>query len=90
MRTILLAGTAVLALAGSASAQIAPSPGKFCLRTAGGANQGMETCAYQTMAQCDAAKSGQSDKCVPNSSLKGADNMKGAAGKSTTGAASKQ
>ncbi len=90
MRAIILAATAILALAGSASAQMINAPGKFCLRTTSGANQGMETCAYQTMAQCDAAKAGQSDQCVPNASIKGADNMKGAAKPTTTGSGSKQ
>jgi hypothetical protein len=89
MRTIILAATAVLALAGSASAQMITSPGQFCLRTTGGTNQGMETCAYQTMAQCNAAKSG-SDTCVPNPSMKGAATATtGSSGKSTTGSAPK-
>ena len=103
MRTIILAATAVLALAGSASAQMINSPGKFCLRSNGNdSNKGMETCAYETMAQCDAAKSG-SDLCVPNPTMKGATattgksttgaapkSMAGAASKSTTGAAPRQ
>ena len=86
MRTIILAATAVLALAGSASAQMLNAPGKFCLRGMSGTNQGIENCAYQTMAQCNAAKAGQGETCVPNSSVKGA----GAPGKSTTGSGSKQ
>src|SRR3954471_24726775 len=107
MRTIILAATAVLALAGSASAQMINSPGKFCLRTNGNdANKGMETCAYQTMAQCDAVKAGQSDLCVPNPVMKdtaattgsgsskpmarSASKSMGSASKSTTGAAPKQ
>jgi hypothetical protein len=89
MRPIILAATAVLALAGSASAQMITSPGQFCLRTTGGTNQGMETCAYQTMAQCNAAKSG-SDTCVPNPTMKGATATTGSSGKSTTGAAPRQ
>lgn len=103
MRTIILAATAVLALAGSASAQMINSPGKFCLRSNGNdSNKGMETCAYETMAQCDAAKSG-SDLCVPNPTMKSATattgksttgvapkSMAGAASKSTTGAAPRQ
>ena len=90
MRYALLLAAATLTLAGSASAQmLSNSPGKFCLRSQGGAIQGMETCTYQTMAQCNAAKAGQSDSCVPNASLKGNANLKGSA-KSTTGSASKQ
>lgn len=89
MRTIILAATAVLALAGSASAQVITAPGQFCLRTTGGTNQGMETCAYQTMAQCNAAKSG-SDTCIPNPSMKGAGTATtGSSGKSKTGSAPK-
>lgn len=103
MRTIILAATAALALAGSASAQMINSPGKFCVRSNGNdSNKGMETCAYETMAQCDAAKSG-SDLCVPNPTMKGAaattgksttgsapKSMAGSASKSTTGAAPRQ
>lgn len=103
MRTIILAATAVLALAGSASAQMINSPGKFCVRSNGNdSNKGMETCAYETMAQCDAAKSGN-DLCVPNPAMKGATattgksttgsapkSMAGSASKSTTGAAPRQ
>lgn len=89
MRTIILAATAVLALAGSASAQMINSPGKFCLRSNGNdSNKGMETCAYETMALCDAAKSG-SDLCVPNPTMKGATATTGSSGKSTTGSAPK-
>jgi hypothetical protein len=35
---------------------------KFCLRTGSG-----EECAYDTMAQCMAAKHGQADSCFQNS-----------------------
>ena len=84
MRYALLLAAAALTLAGSASAQMmSNSPGKFCLRGQSGATQGMESCAYQTMAQCNAAKAGQNDLCVPNANLKGS-------AKSTTGSASKQ
>lgn len=79
---ILLA--AALTVAGPAFAQMSPnSPGEFCLRGQSGATQGMESCAYQTMAQCNAAKAGQSDLCVPNGNMK-------IGGKSTTGSGSKQ
>lgn len=85
MRYALLLAAAALTLAGSASAQmLSNSPGKFCLRAQSGASQGMETCTYQTMAQCNAAKAGQNDLCVPNA------NLKGSAKSTTTGSASKQ
>ena len=103
MRTSLILA-ATLALTGTAFAQIAPGAptvGQFCVRGDSGANKGIETCTYQTMAQCEAAK-GPSEKCFPNAQLKpqkaaatsgskagGSDKMKSAAGKSTTGSGSK-
>ena len=48
----------------SGSALAAPA-GKYCLRGQSGATQGTEVCAYQTMAQCMAAKAGQNDQCFP-------------------------
>jgi hypothetical protein len=90
MRTIILAAIAVFALAGSASAQIINSPGKFCLRSGSTESKGMESCAYETMAQCNAAKGGQNDSCVPNSSMHGADKSATGSVKSTTGSGSKQ
>lgn len=103
MRTSLILA-ATLALTGTAFAQMAPmapAAGQFCVRGESGTNKGIETCAYQTMAQCEAAK-GPSEKCFPNAQLKaeskatapkaaaGSDKMKSAAGsKSTTGSGSK-
>jgi len=52
----------ILVLSGSA---VAAPAAKFCLRGQSGATQGTETCAYQTMAQCVAAKAGQNDQCFP-------------------------
>ena len=60
----------VLVLTGSAMA--APAA-RYCLRGQSGATQGTEVCAYQTLAQCMAARAGQNDQCFP------------AKGKSTTG-----
>ena len=34
----------------------------FCLKTGSG-----QECAYDSMAQCDAAKRGSADSCMPNS-----------------------
>lgn len=102
MRTSLILA-ATLALTGTAFAQMAPmapAAGQFCVRGESGTNKGIETCAYQTMAQCEAAR-GPSEKCFPNAQLKaeskatapkaaaGSDKMKSAAGKSTTGSGSK-
>lgn len=99
MRTSLILA-ATLVLTGSAFAQMAPTAGKFCVRGDSGTNKGIETCNYQTMAQCEAAK-GPGEKCFPNAQLKsepkaastsgskasaGSDKMKAAVGsKSTTG-----
>ena len=104
MRTPLILA-ATLVLTGTAFAQMAPlapmapAAGQFCVRGDSGANKGIETCSYQTMAQCEAAK-GVGEKCFPNAQLKpakaatasgskGSDKMKSAAGKSTTGSGSK-
>jgi hypothetical protein len=48
----------------TASAIAAPAA-RYCLRGQSGATQGTEVCAYQTMAQCMAAKAGQNDQCFP-------------------------
>jgi hypothetical protein len=103
MRTSLILA-ATLVLTGTAFAQMAPmapAAGQFCVRGDSGVNKGIETCTYQTMAQCEAAK-GAGEKCFPNAQLKpqkaataagskagGSDKMKSAAGKSTTGSGSK-
>jgi hypothetical protein len=105
MRTSLILA-ATLVLTGTAFAQMAPmapAAGQFCVRGDSGVNKGIETCTYQTMAQCEAAK-GAGEKCFPNAQLKPAkaagaaapkaaarsDKMKSAAGsKSTTGSGSK-
>jgi len=82
MRTAIILAAAMLTLAGSASAQLLPNaPGKFCLRGQSGDSKGIENCQFQTMAQCEAAKAGQKDQCVPNGSLKSTS--------STTGSGSK-
>jgi hypothetical protein len=80
MRTAMIIA-ATLILTGSVFAQ--SGPGKFCLRGQSGATQGMENCAYQTMAQCNAAKAGQNDLCVANPGAK-------KESRSTTGSRSKQ
>lgn len=79
MRTAIIVAAA-LTLTAPAFAQT--GPGKFCLRGQSGATQGMESCAYQTMAQCNAAKAGQNDLCVPNTRVK--------KDSATTGAGSKR
>lgn len=57
----------------------------YCLRGQSGATQGTETCAYQTMAQCNAAKAGQNDQCFRNSKASG----KAMKSRSTTGSSTK-
>ena len=79
MRTAIVIAAA-LTVTAPAFAQT--GPGKFCLRGGSGATQGMESCAYQTMAQCNAAKAGQNDLCVPARTKNNA--------RSTTGSRSKQ
>jgi hypothetical protein len=63
MRAIMMAGViAASALAmSSAFAQGIYQPHAFCLKT-GSAQQ----CAYDSMAQCEAAKRGNADSCVAN------------------------
>ena len=61
IEAVLAAGT----FAGSGA--FAQSPGthvhhNFCLKTGSG-----QECAYDTMAQCEAAKRGGADSCMPNS-----------------------
>ena len=68
--SLILAAT--LALTGTAFAQMAPmtpTGGQFCARGDSGTNKGIETCSFQTMAQCEAAK-GPGEKCFPNAQLK--------------------
>jgi uncharacterized protein DUF3551 len=91
MRMIILAAASTLVLASSASAQLlSNSPGQFCLRSgAGDASKGMESCNFQSLAQCNAAKGGQSDQCVPNANLKGTPVTTGSAA-ADSGAAPKQ
>ena len=67
---ILSAALAAIALTGSASAQMSNSPGKFCLRGMSGASTGTENCLYQTLAQCEQAKTGQKDMCFRNTRTK--------------------
>ncbi len=51
-----------LALSGPANAQ--STQGKYCLTGATGASA---NCSFQSMAACEKAKTGQSEKCMPNS-----------------------
>ena len=64
MRAIMMAGAlAATAFAGgSALAQGSYVHHSFCLKTGSG-----QECAYDTMAQCNAAKRGGADTCVANS-----------------------
>jgi hypothetical protein len=66
MRAIMIA---VVLAAGAVpgSSAFAQAPGDhvhhtFCLRTGSG-----QECAYDSMAQCNAAKRGSADPCMPNS-----------------------
>jgi hypothetical protein len=64
MRVILAASVLAATFAGS-SAYAQSSTyvhHNFCLKAASG-----EECAYDTMAQCEAAKNGNSETCVQNS-----------------------
>jgi hypothetical protein len=72
---IIVAGSLLATQAFAAS-----NSGKYCLRGQSGATQGTESCGYQTMAQCNAAKAGQNDQCFPNSKGK----------RATTGSGSKR
>jgi hypothetical protein len=70
MRT-LLASTAFAALVIAApSVALAQGTGAFCLKAVGGGNA-TTNCAYQTMAQCEKAKTGKSDVCSPRSATTG-------------------
>ncbi len=63
MRVIALATLLVATFAGSSAfAQGSYVHHTFCLKT-GSAQE----CAYDSMAQCEAAKHGGADSCVPNS-----------------------
>jgi hypothetical protein len=63
MRVIFGATLLAAALAGSSAfAQGDHVHHKFCLKAGSG-----QDCAYDTMAQCEAAKRGSSDFCEPNS-----------------------
>ena len=59
----------VLALSAPAGAQTPKSTqGKFCVTS----GSGVADCKYQTMAACEKAKTGASDKCMSNSMTTGA------------------
>lgn len=59
-----------LALSGPANAQTAQD-GKYCLT--GGKQAGASAnCSFQTMAACEKAKTGATEKCMPNSLTTGA------------------
>jgi hypothetical protein len=63
MRVIMVAGVLAAALSGSgALAQGSYVHHNFCLKT-GSAQE----CAYDSFAQCEAAKRGNADSCVQNS-----------------------
>ena len=53
-----------LALSGPVHAQSVQSGGKYCLTGGTGASA---NCSFQTLAACEKAKAGQTDKCMPNS-----------------------
>jgi hypothetical protein len=63
MRVIITASLLAAALAGgsSAFAQSGYVHHNFCLKTGSG-----QDCAYDSMAQCEAAKRGNADFCVQN------------------------
>ena len=63
MRVIITASLLAAALAGgsSALAQSGYVHHNFCLKTGSG-----QDCAYDSMAQCEAAKGGNADFCVQN------------------------
>ena len=61
--TVLVATLLASAFAGSSAfAQGDYRHHNFCLRTGSG-----QECAYDSMAQCEAAKRGGADSCMPNS-----------------------
>ena len=63
MRVILLAGLFAAAFGGSAFAQSGYVHHNFCLK-----HGGSQDCAYETMAQCQAAMKGDTtSSCVANS-----------------------
>jgi hypothetical protein len=63
MRYLALATFVVATLASPAAfAQADHVHHKFCLKTGSG-----QECAYDSMAQCEAAKRGGADSCMPNS-----------------------
>jgi hypothetical protein len=63
MIRIFAAGTLLAALAGSnALAQGSYMHHTFCLKTGSGTE-----CAYDSMAQCQAARHNETESCVPNS-----------------------
>lgn len=69
MRTLIAAtATALAALALNAPAAAQTGSGQFCLKSTAGSAK----CAYQTMAQCEQAKSpGSTDQCVERSQVEG-------------------
>jgi hypothetical protein len=62
IRTIAIGTLLAAALGSSALAQGTYRHHTFCLQTGSS-----KECAYDSMAQCEAAKHGNQDTCVPNS-----------------------
>jgi hypothetical protein len=62
MIRLIAAGTLLAALGSTAFAQGSYTHHAFCLQKGGGPE-----CAFDTMAQCQAAKSDNTQTCVPNS-----------------------
>jgi hypothetical protein len=62
MRVILVAAALAASFGSSAFAQSTYVHHNFCLKTSSG-----QECAYDTMAQCEAAKHGNTDFCMQNS-----------------------
>jgi hypothetical protein len=76
MRKLVIAGAviATLAAAQSAAAQERLRANeRYCLETAdggeGGGGSGPLLCRYETLAQCMASRTGQSDRCTLNPAL---------------------
>lgn len=62
MIRIIAAASVLAALSSSAFAQAGYTHHTFCLMS--GPNK---ECAFDSMAQCEASKTGNADQCVPNS-----------------------
>jgi hypothetical protein len=62
MRAIMIAAVLAAGGFGTTAAFAQHEHHNFCLKTGSG-----QECAYDTMAQCEAAKRGSADTCMPNS-----------------------